>query len=280
MFGRKKRIDEISKGNAAQAKAAVQFRHDLKAGKVARSEFPQIKQTYPAFGIFPCKAAGIEFVMFHAHDDLVVWEYLWFGEDGYETELVKTWVSWCRKPGLVLDIGAYSGLMSLLAALANSKNEVHLFEPLERVIERANVNVKINGLGHKIRRHPLAASDREGEVTIHLYRDEDFLGTGSSIDPKAGKDILGHKTIRTVAVDEHLPDIAPRAIKIDVEGHELATLKGLERTIRRSKPNILIEVWEKNRAEVLNLLDELGYELQRNEPNDRPVNNYIALPRG
>lgn len=280
MFAKNKRIDEIANRNEAVAKAAQQFRKDLASGKASLGDLPQLKQQYPSFGIFPCKAAGIEFVMFHAHDDLVVWDYIWLGEDGYETELVQTWVDWCRTPGVVLDIGAYSGLMSLLAARAHPDNEVHLFEPLERVIERANVNVKINGLGRKIARHPLAASDSTGEVKIHLYRNEDFLGTGSSIDAKSGKNVMGEKAIRTVAVDEYLPDIAPRTIKIDVEGHELATLKGLEQTIERAHPNLLIEVWERTRDEVLGRLRDHGYTLERVEPEERPVNNYIALPRG
>ena len=105
---------------------------------------------------------------------------------------------------------------------------IHLFEPLERILERASINVKLNGLGQKIQRHGVAASNRDGTAEINLYRNEDFLGTGSSIDAKRENAEFGTKQIRTVSVDSYLPDVRPVAIKIDVEGHELACLHGLE----------------------------------------------------
>lgn len=279
VFPPNERIKQINERNAAVAEAARQFREDLKAGRASLADLPRLKQQYPSFGIFPCKAAGIEFVMFHAHDDLVVWDYIWLGEDGYERDLVNTWVDWCRKPGEVLDIGAYSGLMSILAARSHPENRVHLFEPLDRIIERANVNIKINGLGRRVTRHAVAASDRAEEVEIHLYRNENFLGTGSSIDAKGGKEVVATRMIRTVAVDDYLSGLSPRAVKIDVEGHELSVLNGMQQTIARARPHMIIEIWEKNREEVFRFLRNQGYELERAELQDRAVNNFIARPQ-
>lgn len=278
LFSGNTRSKDIEALNQAAFAATQEFRERLAAGKASRSDMPVLKQKYPAFGVFPIKAAGIDFVMFHAHDDLVVWEYLWFGEDGYESNLVRTWASWCRKPGLVLDIGGYSGLMSILAARAHPKNQVHLFEPLERVIERANINIKLNGISPRVTRHAVAASDCDGEATINLYRDEDFLGTGSSLTEKAGKTVTVTKRIRTVRIDTYLPDIAPSVVKIDVEGHELATLDGMDATLRRARPHILIEVWENTREDVLRRLHDMGYSLTRSEGRDLPVNNFLAEP--
>lgn len=278
MFTPNQRLSQIEERNIAAAEAARAFQEDLRAGRASMSDLPRLMQQYPAFGIMPCKAAGIEFAMFHAHDDIVARNYLWVGADGYEPDLVRTWVEWCRKPGDVMDIGGYSGLMSILAARSHTENKVHLFEPLERVIERANINIKINGLSRRITLHPVAASDQTGEAQIHLYRDEDFLATGNSINRKDDKEFFTTKRITTVAIDEYLPNISPRAVKIDVEGHELAVLTGLERTLRRSRPQILIEVWENTREDVLRKLRDLGYTLERAERVDRPVNNFIARP--
>lgn len=54
-------------------------------------------------------------------------------------------------------------------------------------------------------------------------------------------------------------------IKIDVEGHELAVLKGAEVTIRGTKPNILLEMEERNCPNTLQdvptFLHGLGYEV-------------------
>lgn len=273
-------LDHIERQNQNTLQEAENFRTRMRMGCAKRSDIPQLKQKYPYFGILPVSAEGIDFLMFHAHDDVVAWEYIWNGTNGYETEMVRTWVNWCRtSPGCILDIGAYSGLMSLLAAKAHPKNHVHLFEPLERVIERANVNVKLNGVAQRVFRHALAASDQNGAAKITLYRDENFLGTGSSIYNKEGKQNFGVKDIQTVAIDMFLPDIAPTVVKIDVEGHELACLRGMERTIARSKPKLLVEIWEHSRADVLALLNTYGYDVQRFEAVETQVNNYAATPR-
>lgn len=47
---------------------------------------------------------------------------------------------------MVLDIGGYSGLMPVLAALSHPDTSVSLFEPMDRTVERAIINVKANGV--------------------------------------------------------------------------------------------------------------------------------------
>lgn len=276
----KDRLSAIAAENAVSQARMDRFRADLVAGLASRADIPDLKQAFPVNGIVPIRAAGLDVVMFHAHDDVVVWEYLWLGEDGYEPAMVRQWVDWCRTcPGQILDIGAYSGLMSILAAEAHPDNAVHLFEPLDRILERANINVKLNGLKTRVARHGVALSDTDGTAEILLYRGADFLGTGSAIDRKPDLAPKGRKTIQTAALDTYMPHARPSVVKIDVEGHELACLKGMAGAIRRGRPRILIEVWHGTRSEVLTLLDGMGYDLTRVEPADRGVNNYLAIPR-
>lgn len=274
------RLNAIAAENAASQARMDRFRADLAAGRASRADIPDLKQAHPVHGIVPIRAAGQDVVMFHAHDDVVVWEYLWHGNDGYEPAMVRQWVEWCRTcPGQILDIGAYSGLMSILAAQAHADNIVHLFEPLDRILERANINVKLNGFKTRIARHPVALSDSDGTAEILLYRGADFLGTGSAIDRKSDLEPKGRKAIVTAALDTYMPHARPSVVKIDVEGHELACLKGMAGAIRRGRPRILIEVWHNTRPEVLTFLDGLGYELARVEATDLGVNNYLATPR-
>lgn len=272
-------LSSIHEGNDRALARMKLFRQELATGVASLDDIPTLKQAHPYRGIVPIRAGGHDIVMFHAHDDVVVWEYLWRGDDGYEPEMVHRWSDWCRNAeGEVWDIGAYSGLMSILAALSNPKNTVHLFEPLDRVIERANINVKLNALQARIARHAVACSDVEGVAEIILYRDANFLGTGSSIETKGNLKQFGTRTIRTVALDSYLPKATPRVVKVDVEGHELSTLIGMQQILRRTRPNMLIEIWSKRRSEVMTLLHDLGYRLERVEDRDRAVNNYFATP--
>lgn len=270
------RLAHIQLGNGKALALAKAYRMECKP--FDRRDLAQRQQASPYFGILPCRAGDIDFVMFHAYDDVVARDYLWLGADGYEGDIVRTWVDWCRSPSVVLDIGAYSGLMSILAARANTENEVHLFEPMERTVERANVNVKLNGLGPRIKRHAVAVSDSTGTAEICLYRDADFLGTGNSIGAKDGLKVVDTTTIRAVRLDEYMPDVAPSVVKIDVEGHELACLQGMRGAIERGRPKIIVEVWGRTRIEVLSLLNGLDYECTRIEDVAKGVENYLALP--
>jgi len=62
--------------------------------------------------------------------------------------------------------------------------------------------------------------------------------------------------------DDHPPvDL----VKCDVEGHELEVLRGGERTLRRGRPALVLEIEERHRpdggvAEVFDYLRSIGYE--------------------
>lgn len=254
------------------------FRPDYSAGKATFDDFSKLKHEFPYFGFVPCRSGAIDFVLFHANDDIVAWEYLWFGPDHYEKPIVATWLEWCREPALVYDIGGYTGLMSVLAALANRETTVHLFEPMDRTVERAKINVKANGVDRRVKLHNKAASNEAGEASINLYREENFLGTGNSIYDK-NIPIQDVKKIQCVRIDDHLSGLSPQIVKIDVEGHELACLRGMLGTIKTARPKMIVEVWEHTRWDVLSLLSDLDYVCTPFEANERRVMNFKCLPQ-
>jgi len=137
--------------------------------------------------------------------------------------------------------------------------------------------MKLNGVASRTRLHSVAVSDIDGVLEMNLFRNEDFLSTGSSLSLKPGMDVHHTKQVRTVSLDSFLPNANPIAVKIDVEGHELNVLRGMTNMLERSKPRLLIEVWQDTRMDVLILLESLGYNLTRVEPRDREVNNFFAI---
>lgn len=88
-----------------------------------------------------------------------------------------------------------------------------------------------------------------------------------------------HKDGRLVSGDELFEDINPDFIKIDVEGHEIEVLKGLEALIKRSRPAIFIEVDDKNAAQFHDWRQENEYQtvetIRRYEVNE----NFFLLPQ-
>ena len=92
-------------------------------------------------------------------------------------------------------------------------------------------------------------------------------------------------------------DIADlHAVKLDVEGAEVAAIRGASRSIQRFKPALLIEVLEAalreqnaSTDELLSMLDEMGYRvlvfgdktglLEEWRRGERLSANIVALPR-
>jgi len=69
-------------------------------------------------------------------------------------------------------------------------------------------------------------------------------------------------------------DIKPRFVKIDVEGAEYEVLRGMERTLRATRPSVIFEALDREAlAKCTSLLEQLGYSVRR-----LPDGNFLAFP--
>lgn len=139
-----------------------------------------------------------------------------------------------------VDVGANVGVHTVrLAKLVGSRGEVIALEPDEEVAHRALSNIMLNQLSNA---HIInaAASDEAGGK-VQLYR-PDARDTN-----RARASLLRHSyltgsvtTVPVVTIDEICP--GPVAlIKIDVEGHEAAVVRGAAATIDRYSPAVIFE---------------------------------------
>jgi FkbM family methyltransferase len=176
-------------------------------------------------------------------DDRIVSRILDKGQE-YEPKSLRYWVSKC-KPGMTaVDVGAYSGLYSILAAKCGC--DVMSFEPMEEMRKVLNSNLKLNGVTAKL--FHAAVSDHVGEQT--LYFDQAVNRTaGATFHPnKAQK---WKVVVPTVTLDSMaLENVC--AIKLDAERHEEQILKGGLELLHKCKPALLLEVLsDKLRKEVI-----------------------------
>jgi FkbM family methyltransferase len=127
--------------------------------------------------------------------------------------------------GVFLDVGANFGLFSLLAA-ARPGVDVHAFEPSPRELRRLHRHVAMNP-GRSVAVHPVALGERDETLTLHLASALN-PGMNSLLAPDGeNRDAV---RCRCVRLDRYLAAAEferVRLVKIDVEGFELATLRGL-----------------------------------------------------
>lgn len=153
--------------------------------------------------------------------------------------------------GTAVDVGAWYGPWT--ARLARRADRVVAVEPTPRLaahLRRAFPGVTVV---------EAVASDREGSAVLYVPSAGPVVGT-SSMDVPAGD--TTPLTVRSVTLDA-LELTGVTFIKLDVEGHEVPALQGAERTIRRDRPVLLVELEARIQpiGPVLALLAGWGYEL-------------------
>ena len=145
-----------------------------------------------------------------------------------------------RKPTLV-DVGAHTGQFTLLAALL-PKLRVFAFEPV--FYGPLLNNVEVNDLQDRVRVFPYALGAEVTDKIIHIP--ESSIGSHATMSdevPAVFGDDWRDETVIVGTLDVVCEDfdIKPTLIKIDTEGMDKFVIEGGEKTIRKYKPDILVE---------------------------------------
>jgi FkbM family methyltransferase len=144
--------------------------------------------------------------------------------------------------GAVYDVGANCGWFAVRAARAG--RPVRAFEPVPATADFAERNLgRIAGADARLVR--AAVADTAGSATIHLYSSSGNNSMHERTLPE------GHPLQRTGDIEVsvvRLDDLVgsdgfppPALIKIDVEGAELAVLRGARETLARHRPIVVME---------------------------------------
>ena len=189
------------------------------------------------------------------------WQLWAFG--GYEEHLAELFRCLVSSGDRCVDVGANVGVHTVrLAKLVGAAGEVIAIEPDAGVAERTRCNITLNDLGNA-RVVNAAASDQAGHM--RLYRPD------SSDTNRARASLLRHPyltgdtaTVPVLTIDE-ICDGPVALIKIDVEGHEAAVLRGASAVIAGHAPSVVFEyapeLLDEAAQAPFGWLAERGYEL-------------------
>jgi FkbM family methyltransferase len=148
----------------------------------------------------------------------------------------------CPPGRLFLDVGANRGLYAWRAQRAGAR--VIAIEPHPGMAAQLRRSF---GAGLEVRE--LALSDAAGSVTLHvpLHRGRP-LTTRSSLHAGANPGLeLTAVEVECARLDDlALPPLG--MIKIDVEGHELAAVRGAQARLAADRPTVMVEVEERHNA--------------------------------
>jgi FkbM family methyltransferase len=162
----------------------------------------------------------------------------------YDDEEIDIITSYIRPKSLVLDIGACLGLYTVPLALRAAATDGALvaFEPVSGNLDVLRRNVGLNRLAGSVTIHPFGLGDDSFSEVIGIERG----GTGNAVIGLVERnDLVPQDEQETIAVrrldDLELPNLPCSLIKMDVEGFEMAALRGADAYISRHRPVIFGE---------------------------------------
>jgi FkbM family methyltransferase len=161
----------------------------------------------------------------------------------FEPDVRECWAVLCEDAAVALDVGAYTGFYSIVAAKLGC--EVWAFEPHPGNRERLKANVMLNGEAVRLVEAALGNPKSGHECVAFSYNSRMPFSSGGAI--------IGCEHVSPVASrNEKIPVDLYRmdnwcftdvgAVKIDVEGAELDVLWGGVETLRRNAPGLIVEL--------------------------------------
>jgi FkbM family methyltransferase len=163
----------------------------------------------------------------------------------FQREIEPYWLALPRRPyNAVWDLGAASGLFTLSACVRFRAAKVAAFEPSRRQRILLSRNVRRNGLAARVTIEPYAAWDRDGRM---VFRSHGAIGSLQRTGEALGA-LPFTETVAAVSLDEWngrrgLPSVD--LVKMDIEGAEIEALEGMQATLQRFKPVLLVQAYHR-----------------------------------
>ena len=181
-----------------------------------------------------------------------------------EPELVYFMMRAVEEGDSVIDAGANVGFFSLLLArLVGQGGRVLSIEPGANNVQKLVHNIKLNNIAN-ITLGTVALADSNREIDFYLCNDS---GINSAwVNEAASRQ---KTTVNGVRLDDiWVGKIAPKLIKMDIEGSELQALRGA-RNLLALHPNFIIMEFNEGAlqamgasvADIRHFLHDFGYEL-------------------
>jgi FkbM family methyltransferase len=231
----------------------------------------------PPSGVINIKLNNNEIIKFKTNQtSFVGFRIYWYGIYNYEYTYIFEQI--IKNIKVFIDIGANSGLYSLIAAKKSNNIKILAFDPTNAAHYYLNENIRINNFADKITSFKYAISDKTEILDFYEVRNKKYpnlkynLGGSSSLinHPQLYNKI----SVQAFSFDNFLAehsytDLAIDFIKIDAEGAEPSIIRGMRSTIEKYKPIVVCEILLNDvDEEIEKIFMEFGYEFFLNKSRD------------
>jgi FkbM family methyltransferase len=199
----------------------------------------------------------------------------------FEPESGYLWVLFSKKADVIFDIGANTGIYSLVSKSVNKHSVIYAFEPSRNTHSKLIQNIELNSFDINV--YDLALSDINGKQIF--YDSPSDVQTSASLSPEKNKNWdlfqgeIWEYEVDTLTLSQFVKDNGIKKIdliKLDVEMHEHAVLGGYLEYLNIHLPVIFIEILNNQIAKVIYDYTNENYDYYQLLENKkiRKVNNF------
>jgi len=200
----------------------------------------------------------------------------------YEEEQIATIVEFSKKnkQDYFLDIGSNCGYYALFIANTFPNTHVLAFEPIKKTYDKLIRNIHLNNLNKQIQTFNFGLSDTNNEVQMRTLIKKGFVQSGGFTVHNKNRELKTNETLLKADLkigDEVIKYINKKLlIKIDVEGHEINALKGLNHLLKNNKVYMQIEIFHENKEDIFNFLKKNNFKFIKNINGNRKNDYFFA----
>ncbi len=196
-------------------------------------------------------------------DDSIPIKYFW--RKNYEKLALSIWYKITRNDGFFFDIGAHTGIYTIIGNLNKQNNKIISLEPYYTNHSRLISNLKLNDIDPNLC-HLKAASNDNGIAKFSISTIPGYHTQGGKISSD------GNVNIHKIKLDNFKLPEKVSGIKIDTEGHEYEVLAGSNEIISTNKPDILFEINPESFNKSVNFLKLQDYKFYFINEDDEELN--------
>ena len=180
----------------------------------------------------------------------------------------------------ILDVGANFGQMSVLfSRMVGVSGKVYSFECFPDIIFLLKTNLAVNGCDNSIVISNAVYDECGREFTYEEPTFEKYESFGSyGLNPTLDD---GKLKIKTITIDSLNIDMPVSFMKVDVQGADLAAMRGAKSLIEKFRPAIVYEYEERydeqfgvSKGHYQEFVDSIGYQLIESDHD-----NYLICPK-
>ena len=171
--------------------------------------------------------------------------------------------------GILFDVGAHVGTISLLFCSAHPANRSYAFEPSPLLLTRLEESRDLNRLGGRLFIQPVGIGKQAGTLSVLVDPVGGFVQSQHFAHSMWGQPQTREIPVETLAEAAARLGVHPTHVKIDIEGYEYEAVEGSQEYLREHRPILFFELhlnYLEERglrpAELVRMLVDIGYRFE------------------